>query len=189
MIGYLNGTIKIKESNSLILDVNNVGYQITVPLFLLENSKVNDKKEFFIYTHVREDALSLYGFDKLEDKNIFLQLISVSGVGPKTALRIISIALGAENIIQAIQNADVDFFMSIKGIGKKSSQRIIVDLKSKIGGLKDLEFDMDKDADLYNALKNLGFSHNEIKTAVKGIDTNIRLEEKIKKALIKHGKS
>jgi Holliday junction DNA helicase RuvA len=190
MIGYLSGIIKSKQLNSLIVDVQGVGYEVFVPLFSLSTCKLAEKKEFFIYTHVREDTLSLFGFTNKEDKSIFMQLLSVSGVGPKTALNILSASNGSSNIVRAIQNADVDFFTSIKGIGKKSGQRIIVDLKPKLGGLKDLEFESQGDLDLVEALTGLGFSKDEVKLAMRGVDKTLALEEKIKQALKNsHGKN
>jgi len=183
MIGYLKGIIKNKDINNLILDVNKVGYLLFVPFFVLEKCYLGEEKEFFVYTHVRESEISLYGFTKLEDKNVFLQLISVSGVGPKTALNIISYGNGTVNIIKAIKNADVDFFTEIKGIGKKTSQRIIVDLKSKIGGIKELDFTTEEDKDLIEALQGLGFSNKEVKKVIKDIGKDFSLEEKVKQAL------
>lgn len=185
MIGYLFGSIKEKFSNNLIIDVNGVGYEVFIPLYTLNQCKLNETKAFYIYTHVREDTLALFGFSTKEDKNIFMNLISVSGIGPKTALNILSSSQGAINIIKAISNADVDFFTSIKGIGKKSGQRIIVDLKSKIGGLKDLDFENAQDSDLIEVLKGLGFSNEEIKKSTKNISKKLKLEDKIKLALKK----
>jgi len=186
VIGFLSGIIKFKEENSLILDVKNVGYEVRVPAFILEECKLDDKKDFFIYTHVKENELTLFGFLTPEDKKIFLYLISVSGVGPKTAMTILSYSNGAKNIIRAIQKADVEFFESIKGIGKKAAQRIIVDLKTKFAGLKELEFEDEQDRDLVEALKGLGFSLSEIKKSIKGIKKDLNLEEKIKLALKKN---
>jgi len=186
MIGYLNGTIKFKEENSLVIDVRDVGYELHTPIFVLQECKKGDKKNFFIYTHVKENELTLFGFLTAEDKKIFLHLISVSGIGSKTGMTILSYANGAKNIIRAIQNADVDFFESIKGIGKKAAQRIIVDLKGKIGGLKDLEFETEADRDLIEALSGLGFSKDEIKKSIKGINKNLDLEKKIRLALKKN---
>jgi Holliday junction DNA helicase RuvA len=183
MIGYLLGIIKAKKNNSLILDVHGVGYQVQVPIFVWQEAKLNQSLSLFIYTYVREDELSLFGFSHQEEKEIFLHLISVSGVGPKLALNILSYANGVKNIIDAIQQANVDFFDEIKGVGKKSAQRIIVDLKAKIGGLKELEFEAEIDRDLIEALKGLGFSQEEIKKSVKGIKKDLSLEEKIKEAL------
>ena len=186
MIGFLSGIVKFKEENSLIIDVRGVGYELHTPVFVWRECKKESKKNFFIYTYVKENELTLFGFLNTEDKKIFLHLISVSGVGPKTAMTILSYANGAKNIVKAIQKADVSFFESIKGIGKKASQRIIVDLKSKIGGLKDLEFETEADRDLIEALKGLGFSQNEIKKSIKGIDAKLSLEKKIKRALRKN---
>jgi len=185
MIGYLRGKIQDKEINSLVLDVHGVGYRLLVPVFVWQNCQIGDRKEFLIYTHVREDDLSLFGFLEKADKQIFQNLLSVSGVGPKSALNMISYSRGAKNIVQAIQRADVDFFVSIKGLGKKSAQRIIIDLKSKLGGLKELEFEAEQDQDLLEALRGLGFSREEIKKAVKGIKKELSLEEKIRLALKK----
>lgn len=183
MIGYLTGTIKFKEANKLIVEVNNVGYQVQVPLFVLQESILGQRKAFFVHTYHHDDGLDLYGFFSTEDKEIFLHLISVGGIGPKSALNIVSYANGAKNIVRAIRKADVEFFSSIKGIGKKSAQRIIVDLKGKIGGLKDLEFETDVDRDLIEALKGLGFSQEEIRKGVKSIKKDLPLEEKIRLVL------
>jgi len=186
MIGFLEGKILFKEKDSLILRSGGIGWQIFVPQFTWQRVKEEQQGSFFIYTYVREDEIKLYAFPTLEHKKIFKQLISVSGIGASLGLNIISFAKNPKKIIEAIQKADVDFFITIKGIGKKSSQRIIVDLKSKIGSLQELEFEGEKDQDLVNALKGLGFSQNEIKEAIKGIDKNLKLEEKIKKALKKN---
>lgn len=187
MIGYLSGTIKYKELENLILDVQGVGYRVHVPLFVWQGSSLGEKKELFIYTHVKDDAIALYGFGSQADQEIFLKLISVSGIGPRTALNILSYAQGALNIIKAISEADVDYFQEVKGLGKKGSQRIIVDLKSKIGGLKELEFEGEADTDLMEAMKGLGYVKDEIRKVIKGIDQNLPLEEKIKLALRKTG--
>ena len=183
MIGYLSGTIKFKEEKSLIIDVKGVGYELHTPIFVLQECKEGEKKHFSIYMHVKENELTLFGFLNTEDKKIFLHLISVSGIGPKTGMTILSYANGAKNIIRGIQKADVNFFESIKGIGKKAAQRIIVDLKGKIGGLKDLEFETEADRDLIEALSGLGFSKEEIRKSIKGIDKDLDLEEKIRLAL------
>jgi len=183
MIGYLSGIIKFKEANYLIVQVNGIGYQVLTPSFIWQECQVNDKKEFFIYTHVREDEISLFGFLNQADKQIFISLLSVSGIGPKLALNILSYSRGAEKIIKAIQEADVEFFLSVKGLGKKISQRVIVDLKSKIGGLKELEFETEQDQDLLEALKRLGFATDEIRKALRGIKKDLPLEEKIRQVL------
>lgn len=185
MIGYLLGKILFKEGNSLVVEAGGVGWEVFVPLFLWQNCRKGDEVGLHIYTHVREDEIKLFGFSAKANKQVFVYLISVSGIGPKLALNILSQARGSGAIVKAIEKADVDFFTSIKGLGKKGSQRIIVDLKSKIGGIADLEFESRQDTDLLEALKGLGFSGEEIKKATKGIKEDLSLEEKIKLALRK----
>jgi len=183
MIGYLSGTVKFKNPDSLIVEVGGIGYQVFVPLFIWQNHQIGQAEEFLIYTHIKEDAFSLYGFINPADKQMFVNLIAISGIGPKIALTIISHAHGANKIIRAIQEADVDYFTAIKGLGKKGAQRLIVDLKPKLGSLKELEFETEQDLDLLEALKGLGFSSPEIKKAIKGIKKDLPLEEKIRLAL------
>jgi len=185
MIGYLSGKILFKEENSVIVEAGGVGWEVYVPLFLWQNFTKDDEISLHIYTHVREDEIRLFGFSAKANKQVFLSLISVSGIGPKLALNVLSQSKGSGAIVKAIEKADVEFFSSIKGLGKKGSQRIIVDLKPKIGGIADLEFESEQDADLLEALKGLGFSGEEIKKATKGIKKELSLEEKIKKALKK----
>ncbi|PIS09618.1 Holliday junction branch migration protein RuvA [Candidatus Beckwithbacteria bacterium CG10_big_fil_rev_8_21_14_0_10_34_10] len=183
MIGFLKGIVSFIENDSIILNVKDVGYHLFIPLYFLQDLKVGDSKEFFVHTHVKENALDLYGFSTFSEKDIFTLLLSVGGIGPKLALTIVSYSNGPKNIIKAIKEAQVDFFESIKGIGKKAAQRIIVDLKSKLGGLKELEFEGMEDVDLIEALKGLGFENKEIKKAVKGIKKDLPLEEKIRLSL------
>jgi len=186
MIGFLSGQIKSKQLDSLILDVNGVGYVVFLPAFVIKNCQVNSSAKFMIFTYVREDELSLFGFGQETDREIFIQLISVSGIGPRLGMAVLSHAQGADRIIKAIRNANVNFFTQVKGLGKKGAQRIIVDLKSKLGSLEELKFEAEKDDDLVDALKGLGFSKKEIQKATQGIDSNLNLEEKIKQSLKKH---
>ncbi len=183
MIGYLSGKILEKETDSLIVKVGGIGYKVFVPFFVWKRCRLGSKKEFFVHTWVREDQISLFGFLDKESKKIFVLLTSVSGIGPKLALSVVSCAQGADDVVKAIQQADVDFFTAIKGLGKKSAQRIIVDLKSKIGGVKDLELEMAEDEELIQALRGLGFSSQEIKKSIKGVKANLPLEKKIRLAL------
>lgn len=186
MIGFLSGQIKSKQPDSLILDVNGVGYVVFLPEFVLKNCQTDTQAEFLIYTHVREDEISLFGFGQQTDREIFIQLISVSGIGPRLATAVLSHAQGADRVIKSIRNADVDFFTQVKGLGKKGAQRIIVDLKPKLGSLEELKFETETDDDLMEALIGLGFSKKEIQKVTQDIDTNLPLEEKIKQALKNH---
>ncbi len=183
MIGLLSGKIKSKETESLIIDVGGVGYQVFTPPFVWQKCKVGQEKSLFVHTHVREDDISLFGFATMPEKKMFVDLISVSGIGPKLALSILSHSRGTARIIEAIQKADVEFFKAIKGVGKKSAQRLIVDLKPKVGDLEDLDFETEEDQDLVEALEGLGFSKKEIKKSAKGVKKDLPLEEKIRLAL------
>ncbi|MFC1727740.1 Holliday junction branch migration protein RuvA [Patescibacteria group bacterium] len=185
MIGYLEGQIKEKYPEQLLVNVRGVGYQLSVPNFVWQNCQKNEKKSFLVYTHVREDEISLYGFLKPADKEIFIKMIGVSGIGPRLSMSVLSFARGAGRIIRAIADAEVDYFVEVKGLGKKSAQRLIIDLKSQVGGLKELEFESQQDPDLLEALKSLGFSKDEIIKAIKGINQKLPLEEKIRQILKK----
>ena len=136
MIAYLVGTIKYKGSKSIILNVNNVGYEIFVIEPVLEKVKLDEEKDFFVHTYVREDALSLYGFESPEEKRFFELLISISGVGPKSALQTLSIARLSE-IKKAILRDDPSLLKKVSGIGTKTAERIVVELKNKLNDFSD----------------------------------------------------
>ncbi len=192
MINYLSGKIIQKLTNEITLLVDHVGYQVFVPVRTASKLLIDKPAQFFIYTHVRETAFTLFGFTNPEDKNTFILLLNVSGVGPKTALSILSNS-DSHQINQAIREANVDFFKSIPGIGKKSAQRIIVDLKQKLGDTKDLDLSQTDNPIIITAqqgLKSLGFSTSEAKTAlVKILDKDkLSSSELIKQALKNLGK-
>lgn len=132
MIGYIQGILKEKDYNNVIVDCNGIGYQIMVTNSCMANMPdLEQEVKIYTYLHVREDEMSLYGFVSPEEKRLFLQLITVSGVGSKTALQILSAErMGA--IINSIINEDSSVIASCKGIGKKVAEKIIVELKDKI---------------------------------------------------------
>lgn len=144
-----------------------------------------NKIDLPVYTHVREDQITLFGFSSKGEHDLFKQLLTVSGVGPKSGLAIVGSGTVSE-IKSAVSNADVDFFQSIPGIGKKTSQRIIIDLKSKIGEAKELDLssvDVKQRKDLLTALKSMGITADEAKQAIKNVDANLPLQEQIRLAL------
>ena len=132
MIAHLRGKIEEKFGNALILDVNGVGYEISVPTPDFEVCNLGEERKFYTYHQVRENAEELYGFSSLAAKKIFELLISVQGVGPKAAIAILSLA-EAEEVRNAIANADAAFISKASGVGKKSAERVIVDLRDKVG--------------------------------------------------------
>lgn len=184
MISFLSGKFIGTVSTKTIINVRGVGYGVYIPENDLAKLTKEKKIELFIYTHVRQDTLDLYGFLKKEQLELFKLLLSVSGVGPKSALLVVS--RGVESIKQAISKADVSFFTTIPRLGKKSAQRIIIDLKSKLGGLKELELGEEggETQEAIEALKVLGFSKAEaIKALQKMPEDMTSLEQKINWAL------
>ncbi len=133
MIGMLRGRVWEIQAENIVLDVQGVGYLLAVPLGLL--SKVRTGQDLFLYTHmhVREDELSLYGFDSIEEKRLFLLMLSVSGIGPKASLAILS-TFTPEEIQGAISSENISLLTKVPGIGKKIAQRLVLELKEKFKG-------------------------------------------------------
>ena len=191
MIGSLKGKVEFVDGQYIILDVNGVGYRVLTPSKIFSHAKIKEDLKLFTYTHVREDALELFGFADLLDLKLFEQLISVSGVGPKTALNIFSIGT-RDSIIEAIIKGDVDFFTSVPRLGKKNAQKLIIELKSKLGSLEDLDLSETADrqsSEVLSVLKSFGFTGVEAREAIKNIDKKIEsIEEKVRLALKYLGK-
>lgn len=191
MIGYLKGKFLSKSGKQILVDTGGVGYEVISSAGILNSGfNIGQEIEIYIHTHVREDQLTLFGFSSVKEKEIFRQLIAVSGVGPKTAMNIISSG-GPENVTKAILESDVSWLSGISGIGKKTAQRIIIDLKGKIGGQElDLSNENIKAKDeLTAALKSMGFSPKEISSHIQSIDFNLSLSDQIRMALKKLGKN
>src|SRR3989344_2924598 len=189
MIGYLAGTVIIRDDPYLIIDVNGVGYKVHAASDVLSSVSVGSNLKLFTYTHAREDVLGLYGFSRYSDLKLFESLINVSGVGPRTAIGIFAIGTGDE-IIKAIIDADVSFFSGVPRLGSKNAQKIIIELKNKVGGG---ELDLTgvsngERNELASALKTFGFTTKEINEAVRNIDRSVSVEEQIKMALKYLGK-
>ncbi len=132
MIAYLSGKLLEKEANSVIVDVNGVGYEVSIPLSTFyELGEIGSDVALRIYTYVREDTLSLFGFKTMREKELFLKLISVSGIGAKSGIGILS-GMSADEIINAIRSNNLLRLNSIPGIGKKTAERIVIELRDKI---------------------------------------------------------
>ncbi len=191
MIGTLKGTVEYRDDPYLIVDVNGVGYKVLVPVTVLAKlTGLGEEIKLFTHTHVREDVLELYGFSEASDLKLFEYLISVSGVGCRTASGIFSVG-NRSQIIQAITGNDVGFFTSVPRLGKKNAQKIIIDLKSKIGGGEDLDLSSDgmESNEIIAALKTFGFSVSESQDAIRALQgKGETVEQKIRLALKYLGK-
>lgn len=180
MIGFLSGIVKSVSGSKAILNVGGVGYTVSLPTN--HGLTPNQPAQLYIHTHVREDEISLYGFSQESSLDLFEKLLGVSGVGPKSALTILS-AAAPDHIKQAIIGSNLAFFTAISGIGKKGAQKIILELKPKLGrGQADLA-NLEGNSELDQALTNLGFSKNEIVSVISRIDQTEELGLQIKKAL------
>lgn len=192
MIGYLSGEVVARDDPHIIINVNDgVGYKVLAPKSVLSKATLNGKLKLFIYTHVREDAISLFGFLDSLDLKLFENLISVSGIGPKTAMNIFGVG-GREEIVQAIITGNVAFFVGVPRLGKKNAQKIIIELKSKLGSIGDLDLakiDAGEDSEVIVALKGFGFTNKEALGALKSIKGKGKTtEEQIRMALKYLGK-
>jgi holliday junction DNA helicase RuvA len=185
MIGRLTGIIATEQKNPLIIDVAGVGYRVSVPMSIIHSLPFGSKQTLQIYTSVKDDAIDLYGFLFEEDMTLFELLLTVSGIGPKTALLVAN--RGVNEITRAIMESDVEFFTTIPRLGKKNAQKIIIELKSKLGSMKDLDLSDDQSSetkDIMDALVSMGFDKKEVLSVLKKLDAaDITTEQKMKKAL------
>ncbi len=191
MIGMLRGTVALKNAPSLIIDVSGVGYKVFVPNSVLTNSALGDAVTVYTYTYVRDDALELYGFSSGEDLKLFEMLISVSGVGCKSALGVFSVG-NRSNIVNAVITGDVSFFTAVPRLGKKNGQKIIIELKNKLGGVEDLDLsqgESSEQSDAISALQSFGFSRQEAEQATHTVfKEDMKTEELVKLALKQLGR-
>jgi len=158
MIGSLRGKLLAKRPDNVIIETHGVGYQVHLPLNILSRLPHEGHEVFLhIYTHVREDALQLYGFQAEDEKRIFTTLLGITGIGPRMALNILS-GLSLDEFLTALETEDVAMLCRIPGLGKKTAHRLILELREKLPaatGSKDRAFD-----DTLSALVNLGYKRN-----------------------------
>lgn len=191
MIRLLKGTIELIDGTYVLIDVNGVGYHVHTTQDVLSKASIGNAVKLFTYTHVREDLLELYGFASLEELKLFEQFLGVSGIGPKTAIGIFAIG-SREKIMNAVATADVNFFSSVPRLGKKNAQKLIIELKNKIGSLEELDLSSkttQTDGEVVEALKNFGFSTKEAQEAIRNIDLSIdNVSDRVRLALKYLGK-
>ncbi len=191
MIGSLIGKIDLLKRPYVLIDVSGVGYKVLVSDNVYKKLTVGQNIKLYTFTYVREDALDLFGFSEIEDLDLFEDLISVSGIGPKTALNIFSFG-ERKDIIEAIIKGNVSFFTAVPRLGTKNAQKVIIELKNKMGNTSQLDLsgkDFEDNKDVIEALKNFGFSVAESQKALGEIkDQNLSVDAKIKFALKSLGK-
>lgn len=173
MIAYLKGSLIKKMPNQVTVDTGGVGYCVWIPLSTyLKMGNINEPAELFIYTHMTDNSLALYGFSEEEEREIFLKLIGISGIGPKIALNILS-GIGVSDLEDAIQKSDVARISLIPGIGKKTAMRIALELQEKLDKKEKLleTKGLQEKEDLISALINMGFKRKEVE---KIVDENIK---------------
>lgn len=188
MISALRGTIESTNENPVTFFAGDVGYRVYVPVTFLSSISPHEKFTLFVHTSVRDDAIDLFGFPSKEDLHLFELLCTVSGVGPKTALLVID--RGVSKIIEAITTADVSFFTAIPRLGTKNAQKIIIELKNKLGGTIELNLSPEKKkevTEITEALKTMGFAKHEIDEALKHTEGTTMME-KLKNAIQYLGK-
>jgi Holliday junction DNA helicase RuvA len=182
MIGHLKGELLHQDLKSIILDVSGVGYKIYTNTASLD-SQLGKKLEFWTYLAVRENALDLYGFSTKEELNFFELLLTVSGIGPKSAMGILSVAT-IQNLKHAISTGDTSHLTKVSGVGKKNAEKIVLELKDKLDGWTSdgTEF-VSGDVDALEALKSLGYGEKEAREALKKVTGAKDTGDKVKKAL------
>ncbi|MFA6194157.1 MAG: Holliday junction branch migration protein RuvA [Patescibacteria group bacterium] len=189
MISFLRGRIINKGLNYAILETHDIGYQVFMGETLLNDLKIDKEVELYTHHQIKEDASDLYGFKSLEDLELFELLLTVSGVGPKSALGVLSIAT-AGDIKEAIIRGDANLLTKVSGIGKKTAERLVLELKTKImrigGGSTALNSAMSSGSDEIDALMTLGYSLSEARAALNLVDANlVDSGERVKAALKK----
>ena len=190
MIGSLIGLIKEKTPSSILLEVNGIGYEISIPLSTsFQLPKVGESA--FLLTHlvVREDQHSLYGFATEEERKLFRALIKISGVGAKLAITILS-GTNVTGFIQSVVNEDIDALVHLPGIGKKTAERLVVEMKDKVSEISDDQNNLPDSgansavAEAINALVNLGYKTKDAKNILDKIDSEeLSVEDLIRQAL------
>ena len=189
MIAHVIGEVVEKFNNALIIDVGGVGYEVSVVTGDYDKVTLNEQVKLHTYHHIREQSQELFGFFSLTAKKLFEMLITVQGVGPKAALAILSLG-DAEVVRNAIANSDSAFIQKATGVGKKTAERVVVDLSDKVGlptryGRKDepVQTELNTSDEALEALMALGYTLADATRALEGVDPNLSTSQRVTKAL------
>jgi len=180
MIGSIRGKITVKTEKFILVETGGVGYKVYVSPDTIAKAK-NSEVFLFIHTHVREDAMDLYGFLEQGELEFFEMLLNVSGIGPRSAVGILGIAT-IDTLRRAISTGDTSYLTKISGIGKKTAEKIIIELRDKMGEVGE-SGSLQEELDALEALKSLGYSQNEAREALKKVSIDTNTNAKIKEAL------
>ena len=184
MIAFVNGVVRIIRNDRVVLDVHGVGYEVYLANAL--SQKIGDELFLYTYQHVREDAILLFGFLKEEDYEVFMRLINVKGIGPKTAQTMLSVCSGKE-MIEAIENDDIKRLKSLPGIGAKTAGQIVLDLNGKFVSLETSDGATSNPvwSQVQDALLSLGYKTNQLTKIKKELEnTELGEDEMLRQALI-----
>jgi Holliday junction DNA helicase RuvA len=189
MIAHVSGVVAEKFNSSVIVDVHGVGYEVAVAVGDYEKALLNEPVKFYTYHHIREQSQELFGFSSLAAKKLFELLITVQGVGPKAALAILSLG-DSETVRNAIANSDGTFITKASGVGKKTAERVVVDLSDKVG--MPLYYDnkttgiaqpINHSDEALEALMALGYNLNDATKALEGVSTELSTADRVTQAL------
>jgi holliday junction DNA helicase ruvA len=179
MFNYIKGKVVDQESNYIVVESNNIGFQIHVANPY--SYELGSNEQIFLYNHIREEEYTLYGFKNKEEKELFLRLINVKGLGPKMALPMLATG-SVSGIIDAIDRENVLYLTKFPKIGEKIARQIILDLKGKLAANLQAENNSTND-ELIDVLTSLGYKNSDIKKVIKSIDSSLPIELQVKEAL------
>ena len=185
MIGRLNGLLAEKNPPEILVDCNGVGYEVLVPMSTFHNlPSLGEKVSLLTHFVVREDAQILYGFAQAAERAAFRQLIKITGVGPRTALSVLS-GLSVEELAQAVTSQEAGRIIKVPGIGKKTAERLLLELKGKLGADMGIHVNLSSgsQSDILQALVALGYSDRDAALALKALPLDVGVSDGIKLAL------
>ncbi len=177
MYDFIEGTIAVLESNYVVICNSGIGYKVFTPNPYV--FKENEVEKIYLYNYIREDENSLYGFKTLEERELFLKLIGVKGLGPKVALPILATGT-VSGVVDAIDRENLLYLKKFPKVGEKLAKQIILDLKGKLVSKSD---EPDTNEELISVLMSLGYKNNDIKRIIKDVDSSLSIEEQVKQAL------
>lgn len=189
MIAHVFGTVVEKVGQTVIVDVHGVGYEVNVSTNEYDAAVLNQQIKLYTYHHIREQSQELFGFSSLAAKKIFEMLIMVQGVGPKAALAILSLD-DAETVRNAIANADSTYLARATGVGKKTAERVVVDLRDKVGmpiiysRKEPIQTELSTGDEALEALIALGYTLSDATKALNGVDTTLSTSARVREALL-----